>query len=178
MPRKSAAKPHPDVDRPKTWQDVDHLVHLAAKAEAEMTVAKADADKEIQATGAGLQKRLAPLAAFREAVEEAVETFASAHRKDFGRDRSMELAHGRLGWRTSPPAVTFRRPTEEIVAGLEERGLDVAVMVTKRPAKDVLATFKADLLEELGVRVTQRDLFYVEFAEAQVSEAPAAASPK
>jgi len=172
MPRKAAAKSEVSVDRPRSWDDVDRLVHLMARAEAEMGAAKAQADERVRAINADLDVRLTPLAAHREAIQESIETFASAHRKDFGGDRSLALAHGRVGWRATPPAVRFLRPAEEIVAGLKERGLEMAVMTTERPSKDVLATFPENLLGKLGVRITQRDDFYVEFAEASISDAP------
>jgi len=172
MPRKAAPPQKPAVERPKTWQDCDRLVHLMARTDAQAAVAKAQADERIGRVNAELAEAIAPLAAIRDELAEAVETFASSHRKDFGGERSMALAHGRVGWRTSPPAVRFLRPADQIVADLEARGMDFAIMVTKRPSKDVLVEQDADLLRELGVRVTQRDDFYVEFAEAAVSEAP------
>jgi phage host-nuclease inhibitor protein Gam len=172
MPRKAVPKAVPAIERPRSWEDVDRLVHLTARTEGQMATAKAAADEEVRLIGAALQKRLAPLAALAGAMRVSVETFASAHRPDFGGERSMVLAHGRVGWRASPPAVKLLRPAEEIVAVLEERGLDAAVLITKRPSKDILATYPEDLLKELGVRLTQRDDFYVEFAEASVSEAP------
>jgi phage host-nuclease inhibitor protein Gam len=174
MPRKAQPKPAaPAVQRPKTWDDVDALVHLMARADADVADFKASADEKVRAVGAGLQKQIAPLLALREALEDAVETFASGHRRDFGDARSMALAHGRLGWRSTPPAVKLLRPAEEILALLKERGLGKAILVTERPSKDILATYPEDLLRELGVRVTQHDDFFVEFAEAGVSQAPA-----
>jgi phage host-nuclease inhibitor protein Gam len=151
------------------------MVHLMARTESDIAAAKAEADERVRAINADLQERLGPQGLFLEAIQEAIETFASAHRKDFGGERSLALAHGRVGWRVSPPAVRFLRPAEEIIAGLKDRGLDVAIMTTERASKDVLATFPEDLLGELGVRITQRDDFYVEVAEARVSDAPPAA---
>jgi phage host-nuclease inhibitor protein Gam len=173
MPRKTAAAPNPAVERPRSWQDVDRLVHLLARTDAQVAAAKAAADEEVRRINAALQVRLAPLTALADAMRESIETFAASHRPDFGGDRSMALAHGRVGWRASPPAIKLLRPADEIVAVLEERGLDAAVLVTKRPSKDILVTYPEGLLKELGIRITQRDDFYVEFAEAQVSGAPA-----
>jgi phage host-nuclease inhibitor protein Gam len=172
MPPKAAAKSVPPVEHPRSWQDCDHLVHLMARTDAQVAIAKAEADKRIGQVNAELQNTTAPLVAQREALAAAVETFAAAHRKDFGGGRSMALAHGRVGWRTTPPAVRLLRPAEQIVADLEARGMDFAIMISKRPSKDVLAEQDAALLRELGVRVTQRDDFYVEYAEASLSEAP------
>ena len=160
------------MERPKTWPEVDGLIGLAARTDSQMDLAKAQADEETRRVSAALEKRLAPLKTLKEGIEEAVETFASAHRKDFQGERSMTLAHGRIGWRLPPPSVRFVRPVEEILEGLKERGLEAAILTTERPSKDILATFEESLLADLGVRVTQRDNFFVEFAEAGVSEAP------
>jgi len=172
MPRKAQPKPLPSVERPKTWDDVDALVHLMARTDAQMAGLKAAADAEIGTINAGLKDVLSPLLGLRAVLYDAVETFASGHRRDFGDARSLALAHGRLGWRITPAAVRFLRPLEEILAVLKERGMNEAILVTERPSKDILATYPEDLLRELGVRLTQHDEFFVDFAEAGVSEAP------
>jgi len=180
MPRKPAAKSGPTIERPRSWQDVDHLVHLMARTDGDMATAKAEADERVRQINADLDERLAPLLALHQARQECLETFAVGHRKDLAGEQSMALAHGRVGWRMTPPAVKFLRPQEEVVAVLEDRGLYVAVLVTKRPSKEVLVTLQKDLgaegLKEIGVRVTQDEKFYVEYAEASVSDAPAAAA--
>jgi len=173
MPRKAQPKPAPAVDRPRTWQDVDGLVHLMARTDAEMARFKAAADERVQKAGADLKEKIAPLLALRDSLHEAVETFASGHRRDFGQARSMALAHGRLGWERTPSSVKLLRPAEEVVAVLKERGMEEAILVTERPSKDILATYAEDLLRELGARlVPGYDKFFVNFTEAGVSEAP------
>jgi len=169
---KAKSAPKPSLDRPRSWDETDRLLHLLAETEQEVAVAKAEAGERIHAVSEALAERLAPSKDLIGALQERIETFAIAHKKDFDGARSLALAHGRVGWRATPPAVRFLRPVEEIVATLEERKLDVAILVTKRPSKDVLATFEEALLDELGVRITQRDEFFVETAEAPASAAP------
>jgi phage host-nuclease inhibitor protein Gam len=172
MPRKPETKPAPAFDRPRSWQDCDRLVHLVAKTRDEIGRLAAAADEDTRRIAAALEAKRRPLAELEEGLQEAIETFASAHRKDLGSEQSMALAHGRVGWREAPPSVRFSRPADEIVAGLHERGLEIAILVTERPSKDILATLPEETLKELGVRLVQKEDFYVKPVEAQTSDAP------
>jgi phage host-nuclease inhibitor protein Gam len=151
---------------------VDRLIGLMAETEAELAALQAEADERVREVSEAFNQRRGSLAELLADLGSAVETYAIGHREDLGAERSMALAHGRAGWRWAPPSVRFTKTVDEVVAILEARGLDIAILVTKRPSREVLLTLPEKVLKKLPVRISRREDFYVEYAAASVSEAP------
>jgi len=166
--KKPAAAGKVRVPTITSWPAVDRFLGHMARIDAQADALCADVNRRVQAVKDKATARHIRLAAERAALEAEIEVFAKSHKTDFGKDRSIRLAHGRVGWRAAEQ-IRFTAKVEEIVAALEARGLDLAVMVTKRASKDVLATFDDALLADLGVKRRRVDKFYIDLDEAQLA---------
>lgn len=162
--RNTKAAPAPALH---SWDDVDRFLVRLAGLEARAAQVKAEADERIRRIRQEAAGHVAPLAQERKALEAELEAFAKSHKKDFGRTRSLPLTHGRIGWRRIT-SIRFKAKADEIVAALEHRGLDLAVMVTKRPSKEVMAEFGDDLLAAVGAKRTRRNVFFIELAKSRL----------
>lgn len=144
--RKKAAPPRAgrgEGKRPRrtlrTWGGVDcHLCRLARL------------DRRIEAIHARAAARAAPLREQAKVLLGEVQRFADAHEGDFGRDHGLCLPHGRVISRPRARLV-FHASREQLVTHLENRGLDLAVMTTKRPSREILETFPTRLLAAVGI---------------------------
>lgn len=130
-----------------TWAAVDAaLVRLAELRRQAEAIRRRAADAE------------APLKAERAALLEGLRGFAEAHRADFDGRHVLRLAHGRVAWRPTARIAFHARP-EQVVAHLEDRGLDVAVFTTKRASRAMLLTLPSAVLTAVGVeRQTGQEL--------------------
>jgi phage host-nuclease inhibitor protein Gam len=160
------------IKRPRTWADVDNLIDLLTRIEAEIERLKAVAEERDRRQAADLRGKLSPLGSLADDLRRSIERFASAGRRDFGRWPYLRLPHGRIGWRPVVSVVKLLRPREEVVEALERLNLAVAIMATKRPSKEMLATFPRKLLAEIGVSVVHRRPFFIEFNGARPSRDP------
>jgi len=161
--RKKAAAPVVE-----SWSDVDRLIHRLARMDTQTASISADVDRDIRALKDKAAGRVALFAAERKAIAGEIEAYAKAHKADFGKDRSLRLAHGRVGWRAAT-RIRFAAKAEEVIARLKRRGLEVAIMVTERASKEILETFDDKVLAGLGVKRQRSDTFYIELDEAHLS---------
>jgi len=150
-----------------SWDDVDRLLARLAGLEARAAQVKAEADERICKIRQEAAGHIAPLIQEKKVLDAEIEAFAKAHKKDFGRKRSLALVHGRVGWRRSQ-SIRFTAKTDEVVAALEARGLDYAVRTTKRASKEDMEDFPDDLLAEVGAKRIRRNIFFVELAESRL----------
>jgi len=164
--RPKAAPPRAAID---SWDDVDRLLARLAEIDARRDKIQSDADERIRAIRAEVIEAASSLSEERKVLVKEIEAFAKGRRRDFGHKRSLALAHGRVGWRQSQQ-IRFIRKAEEVVAALEAKGLDLAVMVTKRASKETMETFDDDLLAEVGAKRVRRHKFFVELAETSLGK--------
>lgn len=113
-----------------------------------------------------------PLAAYGKQIEERYElirAWAEANPSEFGGRKSLEVTHGQLGWRTGQPTLktltgwTWDRVLEKLksLPGLSHY-LRVKEEVNKQAILNDREGMGPDALRNLGVRVVQDEVFYVE----------------
>jgi len=157
-------KTKPDLPALSDWRAVDKAVMVLAGLEAQAARLKAEAEEKIRVLREDAAARAAESLEGAAAFLEAIEAFAEAHPEDFGKARSKALPHGRIGWRRVP-RIKFLVRAETVVAALEGRGLEGAVITKKSPNKEVLATYPRHVLDDVGARLVVEEKFYVEPAE-------------
>jgi phage host-nuclease inhibitor protein Gam len=100
-----------------------------------------------------------------------VEVSAKAHPEWFPEGKkSVELPHGRIGFRLCPPAIRLLKKVESVIAALRGRKLADAIIVKESVNKDVLATYGDDLLKDIGAKRIQASEFYIDLAAAPVTK--------
>jgi phage host-nuclease inhibitor protein Gam len=144
---------------------VDKALELIAAAQADAGRLAAEVEERIAAIKADYDVRVKSLLALADEERGLVEAFAEIHPELFEPVRHQDLPHGRIGYRRAV-SVTLKNKAETVVAALESRGLNDAVIVRKSPNKDVLAAYDDETLAAVGARKTVRDQFYIDIRKA------------
>jgi len=116
----------------------------------------------------GREKAAPDLAALADDVqthEDLLRLYAEEHPEVFPKDRrSVDLAHGRIGWR-KVTSIRLLRKVETVIAAIRGRrkGLQDAIFVRETVNKDILAAAATDEdLVAVGAKRIVEDQFYVE----------------
>jgi phage host-nuclease inhibitor protein Gam len=155
----------PRLDLPRTRAEAEAVVREIAEAKTEQAALKAEMDARITEIRADYERRLARLDEKIGPLVEAIHAWAEANRSEFGQRKTLEMLHGFIGWRTTPPAV---KPLRGLTwAAFLERIKELGRMDFIRVREDVnkeaiLAARETEDVERLGVQIVQVDEFFVE----------------
>jgi phage host-nuclease inhibitor protein Gam len=95
---------------------------------------------------------------------EAVEASAEAHEEWFAEARSLDLPHGRIGWR-KVTSIKLPKAVERVIAALRQPKLFDAVAVRETVRKEILETYEDATLEAVGAKRVTKDDFYIALGE-------------
>ncbi len=150
------------ISVPTDLIELDERVALVGTLSRSIDSKKAALDAAIARLRDATNQELAPLSDRLERELRAIETFADANRSSILPEgvKSLSLASGKIGWRLTPPKVTFARNAAEKALEYLKRHrmkrflrfsveIDKEALLKHRPAID-------------GVRYKQVDEFFVE----------------
>lgn len=139
-----------------------------AIADAKYNQITSKMDVEITRIREKYQDELSRLQAKKEEAFERLQSYAEGNRDDFNGKKSLEFAHGVLGFRTGTPKLKTRKGfTWPSVTNLVKEFLPAYIRVSEEPAKDRLLADRevpevASLFPKVGIYVDQDEAFYVE----------------
>jgi len=164
-----------------TREALESAMNDYAAKDAHLRGITADLDKEI----AAVRERYAPQIAAAEGamipVAEAIEEWAALHPDAFDKKKSLELVGGRIGYRTTPPAVRLVKGVREDTAIdriLASQYRDLYARETHEIAKDVIladysaGTLTEKTLEKLGLRIHQQESFFIDPDQTKTDPTP------
>ncbi len=168
-----------------TREQADEAFAQYAKAEAQIQKINAEIDLQCAKTREKYADKLAFLAKQKDEAFATLDSYASENKAElFAKKKSLEMAHGTIGFRTGTPKLktlkgftwasalqlakkflpfTYIRQTEEIAKDklLADRDLkEVAVYDT--PTGDPREVTMREAMAFCGIQVTQDETFYVE----------------
>ena len=160
---------------PSTQAEAEKL--LADIGRLQRQVVKIEADMNDQL--AGIKDRHEKLAQpANEQIEikfQALHAWAEAHRSELlkGKSKTAQLSTGELLWRTTPPAVKFRRGAkiEAIIAQLEDAKLFDLVRTVKEVNKEAILADPARVADIPSIEIRQREEFVAKPFESQIERA-------
>ena len=148
----------------ETVGDADRAVMVLGQAERLAAALRAALEEKVTRLREEYAARIGQHEGLAAALRADLETWAEHHPEAFPPNRrSLDLAHGRIGWR-EVVSVRLLRSADFVIAALEAADLD-AVTVVKRDNKDVLAAYDDETLGELGARRKRVDRFYADPAD-------------
>lgn len=139
-----------------------------ALADAKDQQIRAKMDEKMAKIREEYQDELAKLEQQKKQNFEVLEAFAMGSREEFGKKKSLELAHGTIGFRTGTPKLkTLKGFTWASVTNLLKEYLPAYVRTIEEPAKDKLLADREDpgvlqQFNKVGIYVDQDETFYVE----------------
>lgn len=147
-----------------------------AQADAEIQRIAAEMDAEFTRIREENADRLSNLNATKEATFAILEAYATEHKEaQFSKKRSLETAHGIIGFRIGNPKVKTRKGfTWAAVLTLVKALKPDYVRTTEEVAKDLLIAERnqqgmPELLTQIGVDIVQEEVFYVEPKKEEVA---------
>ncbi|MDR1543062.1 MAG: host-nuclease inhibitor Gam family protein [Prevotellaceae bacterium] len=152
-----------------TQQDYEQAMSEYAIADARLQKINAAIDVKFTEIREKYSFEISELDAKKEANFDILQTFALEN-KDvlFVKKKSLENAHGTLGFRTGTPKLkTLKGFTWSAVTNLLKEFLPQYVRVSEEPAKDKLLADRevsetAELFGKCGIAVVQDETFFVE----------------
>lgn len=152
-----------------------------AKADAQMAKITADIELQCAKVRERWAGRLSELSAERESAFDTLQSFATEHQEElFTKKKSLEMAHGVIGFRTGTPKLKtlkgftwasalelvktflpgYTRKSEEIAKDMLLADRDVECVVVEDGGDTVLPMRQA--MARCGITVAQDESFYVE----------------
>lgn len=152
-----------------TREQMEEAFGQYALADAEVQSITASMDQQFVAIREQHADRLAELEDQKSKALEVMQVFATENREElFTKRKSMETAHGVIGFRTGTPKLKTRKgfTWAAVLELLRKFGRDY-IRATEEIAKDkLLADRDSDecqqLMEDCGIIVAQDETFYVE----------------
>ena len=145
---------------------VDKALELIGALESDAARLDEECQGRISAIRADYDLRRDSLLASAKETRALVETFADSHPELFEKPRHQDLPHGTIGYKKVDSIRLLASP-ETVIAALESRGLFDAVIVAKKPDKQVLAAYSDDVLADVRAKRITQDKFYCDCRPAE-----------
>lgn len=145
-----------------------------AEADARQQQITSKMDVEITRIREKYADRLTELQEQKDEAFDTLQSYAEGNRDEFGKRKSMEFAHGVLGFRTGTPKLkTLKGFTWASVLNLLKVHLPSYVRTIEEPAKDRLLADREEpetmqKMKDVGIYVDQDETFYVEPKKEEV----------
>ncbi len=158
-----------------TREAADEAFATFAKADAQCNKINADIELACAKIREKWADKLTVLQAERDAAFDTLQAFASEHPELFTKKKSLEMAHGTIGFRTGTPKLkTLKGFTWEAAKNLVKEFLPDFIRTSEEVAKDKLladreAEGMAENMAKCGIQVVQDETFYVEPKKEDVS---------
>lgn len=156
------------VLEPKNIESAESVMADYAKVDAEIEEITAKMDQEITKIRDKYSDKLQQLGEVREEKFLQLQLFAEQNKTLFDKKKSIEMAHGQLGFRTGTPKLkTLKGFTWASVTNLLKQFLPDYVRTTEEPAKDKLLADR-DIpgiiaqFPKVGIQVAQDESFFVD----------------
>lgn len=152
----------------KTAEDAENVMAKYATADAKLQKINAIMDEQITAIRNKYADEITELKDEQEETLKNLHFFAETNADLFDKKKSMQMAHGVIGFRTGTPKLktnpkfTWGAVTEQLKSYLPQY-----IRITEEPAKDKLLADRDDeevnkLFKKCGFSVVQDETFYVE----------------
>jgi phage host-nuclease inhibitor protein Gam len=142
-------------------EKADSLLRQIGDLQLQIHDEEAICKSAIDAASTAMQEAVRPLQERIALYTQAIEGFANANPDVFGKNRSIKLQHGKMGWRISS-AVTIGANTIKLIKKKFKDRLSVFIKTTESVNKKALKSLSGKELLELEVFTTTTESFFVE----------------
>jgi len=147
----------------KTQDEVNEALAELARLDREAKQLELAMNARIDAVKLETTTASAPLNEEKKELEAALQLYAVGHPELFTDKRSLELPHGKLGWRRATSLGTLGKTTwAEVLGNLKSMEFAEAIRTKQEVDKDVLSQWPANKLQIVGVVRKETDAFWYE----------------
>jgi phage host-nuclease inhibitor protein Gam len=147
-----------------SWEDADRAMLALRIVEAQIAQEGARFDQAIQEAQERKSKVMGPLQARKERMEKVLEEFATANRTSLGSKKSINLVHGRIGWRKGNRKLTFTSSEGTTIRMLKLRSHPECIVVKEEIDKAALKNLPPHELALCGIGSEQKERFYYDLS--------------
>jgi len=153
----------------KTFEDVDKLLLEVSKHESLIAKKEALMNDKIQKIREKFDEETAEAKTQIDLLKNDLEAFCIIRKEDFSKQRSVNLIHGSVGFRTNPPKVAMlnRKYTMKTALELLKKVFDGRYVRTKEEINkdEILTDYSAKVIDDeklsaVGLRVDQDETFF------------------
>jgi phage host-nuclease inhibitor protein Gam len=144
-----------------------------ADADAKLQKIQAEMDIKMTEIREKYSDKIAGLTDVKEKCLEKLQHFATSTPEYFTNKKSLELSHGKIGFRTSTPSLkALKGFTWPSITNLLEEFLPDFVRTKSEPDKEALLAARdqkevSDLFTKCGIKVEQAETFFVELKKEE-----------
>lgn len=144
-----------------------------ASLQRQVKALEVEVNEEIARLKARAEEQSRPWRERIEALERGLKAWAEGQKENlFAERRSVELTHGRVGFRRSTVLRTRRGTTwADVLGRLKELGRTDGIRVREDVDKEAVKAWPESELEPLGLTRHERDVFWYEVDEVELDDA-------
>ena len=126
----------------------------------------AELDLKLKSVREEYEGKIDPLTVTIESEFDALNVWADGHPNEFTTRKSIDMIHGTIGYRTSPPKLKLLRgwTWERVAAAVQQvipKYMRIKVEVNKDALLEDRDTFSAEQMADIGVSVVSDESFFV-----------------
>lgn len=161
-------KPTPIVIATK--EEATGAVAEIAALDRQTAIIEADMQADIDVARARARQRAASIASRRVELANGVAVWAKLHKEElFKNAKSLDLGHGKIGFRASTAIAQERGVTVEMsLARCHELGLTDGIRLKEELNKERMLAWPDERLSLVGVKRQQRDTFFIDIPQESI----------
>lgn len=158
-----------------SWEDVNDGLRQIAEATIALDEIESDMNKQILGAKKIAEEQSKPYKDRITALEREIEDYATEHRGDMGKLKSMVLTFGTVSFRlsTSISLPKAKEKLEGIIRQLKNRQMLDCIVVEEKVSKEVLKKYGADTVQAVGATWKQKDEFGYDLDLARLEQVKA-----
>lgn len=174
MPTKTKRLKGPEIPTPASLAEAEELLAEIGRKQREVQRIEAAMSDRMAEIKAASEAEAGPLTESIEAGFASLQAWAEAHRSTLlERDRkTVRIATGELGWRTTPPSVRVTG-AKAVLTALRALGLDRFIRTKEELDKEAIRREPEAIAHVKGVSLVQQEEFWVKPFESQIERARA-----
>jgi phage host-nuclease inhibitor protein Gam len=148
------------------WSEVERSIRRRGRCDLAIRDLESQLNRELDAVRARYARRLAALADTVREIDEALESYAAAHRDEMGRASDAgglvwRCLFGKIAFRKLPPKIKFLKTVEKVLAALKAARLTECIRTIEEPNKEVLLALDDATLKTVHVKAVGGEQFEV-----------------
>lgn len=159
----------------KTWEDVNDALRQIAEATIALGEIESDMNKQILGAKKIAEEQSKPYSDRISTLEREIKDFATEHRSDMGKLKSMVLTFGTIAFRktTSISLPKAKEKLDGIIRQLKNRQMLDCIVVEEKISKEVLKKYGADTVNAVGATWKEKDEFGYDLDLAKLEQVKA-----
>lgn len=155
-----------------SWEDVNDALRQIAEAQIALGEIQSDMQKQILGAQKVAEEQSKPLNDNVAKLEREIKSFATDHRDEMGKTKSVVLTFGEVGFRlsTSVSLPRAKEKLEEIIRRLKSRQMTDCIVVEEKVSKEALKKYGEDTVNAVGATWKQSDVFGYEVNIAKLEQ--------